>query len=116
MPADAVTSSGSGLDPHISSAYALLQAQRVANARKISKDKVIDLIDKNTDRRAWDSWVIRVNILMLNIALDNGFSSSGKRSNTTSEVRMRPVHCAIRYLHLVYGNRVVNLPHLLSER
>ncbi|HLZ10735.1 MAG TPA: potassium-transporting ATPase subunit C, partial [Chloroflexota bacterium] len=71
IPADAVTASGSGLDPHISPANAKLQAARVADARKISVDKVNDLIAQSTDGASLgflgDDGV---NVLELNLALD----------------------------------------------
>jgi K+-transporting ATPase ATPase C chain len=63
--------SGSGLDPHISPANALLQAQRVADARKLPKAKVLELVQANTDRP--DLGFLGdpgVNVLMLNIALE----------------------------------------------
>ena len=44
IPGDAVTGSGSGLDPHISPENAELQAQRVADARKLPKQKVLELV------------------------------------------------------------------------
>ena len=53
VPADAVTSSASGLDPHISVKNALLQVARVAKARSLSEDKVRELIAKYTDGRAF---------------------------------------------------------------
>ena len=69
IPADAVTASGSGLDPHISPANARLQAQRVADARKLSVDKVNQLIERFTDAPSLgflgDSGV---NVLQLNLA------------------------------------------------
>jgi potassium-transporting ATPase KdpC subunit len=71
VPADAVTRSGSGLDPHISPRNADLQAPRVAQARQLSLDKVKDLIRANTDRP--DLGILGepgVNVLMLNLALD----------------------------------------------
>ena len=52
MPADAVTASGSGLDPHISPAYADLQVNRVAEARGVSPDQVRQAVADNTDGRA----------------------------------------------------------------
>jgi K+-transporting ATPase ATPase C chain len=72
IPGDAVTMSGSGLDPHISPANANLQAQRVATARKMSVDKVKALIAQYTDGP--DLGFLGdpgVNVLRLNIALDN---------------------------------------------
>ncbi len=71
IPADAVTGSGSGLDPHISPENAELQAQRVADARKIPKEKVLDLIKRNTDQPSLGFLGDPgVNVLMLNLALD----------------------------------------------
>ena len=71
IPADAVTASGSGLDPHISLANAALQAPRVAKTRNISLDKVKELITANTDKA--DLGILGdagVNVLPLNLALD----------------------------------------------
>jgi K+-transporting ATPase ATPase C chain len=71
LPADAVTKSGSGLDPEISPENAALQAPRVAKARKIPLDTVRDLIAKNTAGRTFGVLgEARVNVLNLNLALD----------------------------------------------
>jgi K+-transporting ATPase ATPase C chain len=71
IPGDAVTGSGSGLDPHISPENAVLQAQRVADARKLPKAKVLELIKQNTDQpNLGFLGDPGVNVLMLNIALD----------------------------------------------
>ena len=71
VPADAVTASGSGLDPHISLQNAELQAARVAKARGLTEDKVREFIRQNTDGR--DLGVFGepgVNVLRLNLVLD----------------------------------------------
>jgi K+-transporting ATPase ATPase C chain len=71
LPADAVTASGSGLDPQISLRNAELQTPRIAKARGLSEQKVRELIQQNTDGR--DLGVFGdpgVNVLQLNLALD----------------------------------------------
>jgi len=71
VPADAVTASGSGLDPHISVANAELQIPRVAKQRGLSEDKVRELVKANTSGRDLGLFgEPRVNVLTLNIALD----------------------------------------------
>jgi potassium-transporting ATPase KdpC subunit len=72
VPADAVTASGSGLDPHISPRNAELQLPRVAKARGLSEQKVHELIKQHSNRR--DLGVFgdhTVNVLTLNISLDS---------------------------------------------
>lgn len=71
VPADAVTASGSGLDPHISVAYALLQVPRVAEARGLPEQQVRDLVESRIQRR--DLGFLgeeRINAAELNLALD----------------------------------------------
>ena len=71
LPADAVTGSGSGLDPQISLRNAELQTPRIAKARGLSEQKVRELIQENTDGR--DLGVLGepgVNVLNLNLGLD----------------------------------------------
>ncbi len=72
VPADAVTASGSGLDPHISVKNAELQAPRVAKARKMSVEKVRALIAANTTKPGFGILGdAGVNVLKLNLALDD---------------------------------------------
>jgi potassium-transporting ATPase KdpC subunit len=71
IPVDAVTTSASGIDPHISPANAQMQTARVAKERGLSEERVGELIDENTDGR----WLgifgqPGVNVLELNLALD----------------------------------------------
>ncbi|MBY0440850.1 MAG: potassium-transporting ATPase subunit C [Mycobacteriaceae bacterium] len=74
VPADAVTASGSGLDPDISLAYASLQIERVAKARSISIDQVAQAIRDNRDGRALGFLgEPRVNVLALNLELDQKY-------------------------------------------
>jgi K+-transporting ATPase ATPase C chain len=76
VPADAVTSSGSGLDPHISVANALLQAKRVSKARKISVEMIRKKIEIHTEGRTLGILgEPRVNVLMLNLDLSTAPST-----------------------------------------
>lgn len=71
VPADAATTSGSGLDPHISPAFARAQVSRVARARGLAASDVSGLVERQIEGRGFG--VIgepRVNVLQLNLALD----------------------------------------------
>jgi len=71
IPVDLVTSSASGLDPHLSPAAALWQAPRVARLRGLSEAQVQALITAHTEGRTWGFLgEPRVNVLTLNWALD----------------------------------------------
>ena len=72
VPVDAVTTSGSGVDPHISEANARIQARRVARARRLPLGPVLELVEESTDGRALG--VLGepgVDVLELNLALDD---------------------------------------------
>ena len=71
VPADAVTESASGLDPHISPANAEIQTPRVAKARGLSEDRMRELVRQNTSGRDLGLFgEPRVNVMTLNFALD----------------------------------------------
>lgn len=76
IPADAVTSSASGLDPDISPAFAAVQIERVAKARNVPVERVRAIVDQQAAKPAFGLvGEPRVNVLNLNLALDAAFGA-----------------------------------------
>ncbi len=92
VPSDMVTASASGLDPHISPANAQLQVARVARARRADSAEVRRLLDEQTEGRQFGLFgEPRVNVLLLNIAIDSAFpltrTSVARPAAATDSVR-----------------------------
>jgi len=74
IPADLLTTSGSGLDPHISPASAFAQAPRIAEARGAALEQIKQLVEAHTEGRQWGFLgEPRVNVLLLNLDLNQKF-------------------------------------------
>lgn len=74
VPADLLTTSGSGLDPHVSPASAEAQVARVAAARGVAPDRIEALVTQRTEGRQWGLFgEPRVNVLLLNLDLDQSY-------------------------------------------
>lgn len=81
IPVELVTTSASGLDPHLTIPGALWQVPRIARARGISEERVTAMVEANREGRTWG--VLgepRVNVLLLNLALDRQFGKAGQRA------------------------------------
>lgn len=84
IPGDAVTTSASGLDPHISPAYARLQAPRIADARGVTVETVLEAIARRTQDRTFGILgQPRVNVLEVNVDLDRSAPFRGPAASTT---------------------------------
>jgi len=84
VPADMAFASASGLDPHISPEAAQLQVARVAASRGVGEDKIRALVEKFTEPPQWGFLgQARVNVLLLNVALDE--MDSGKKPGTVAQ-------------------------------
>ena len=81
IPSDMVTSSGSGLDPHISPANARLQVARVARARGVDPSVIQHLLNAHIEERQFGFFgEPRVNVLLLNIALDSALRAAAREA------------------------------------
>jgi K+-transporting ATPase ATPase C chain len=77
VPGDLVTTSGSGLDPHISPQGALWQVSRIAKARGVAPDRVKSVVDSAVEGRTFGIFgEPRVNVLLVNLSLDRQFGKA----------------------------------------
>jgi potassium-transporting ATPase KdpC subunit len=99
LPADVLTTSGSGLDPDITPANAQLQIERVAKARGVAPDQIAELVARHTTPRSLDIFgEPRVNILELNLDLEKAFplreSPEAKKTPPVAEATPAPAPAA----------------------
>jgi K+-transporting ATPase ATPase C chain len=81
LPADAITTSASGLDPHISPANAFLQIPRVARARNVPESAIRDIVERHINDRSLGLFgEPTVNVLKLNLALDRELGDARART------------------------------------
>lgn len=85
IPAELLSASGSGLDPHLSPDAALWQVPRIAAARGVAPDRIRNLVATETERRTLGFLgEPRVNVLLLNVALDRQFGQSQKAAKANA--------------------------------
>jgi K+-transporting ATPase ATPase C chain len=90
VPADLVTASASGLDPHISPAAAMAQAPRIAKARGVSVHEIRRLLEGKIERRQFGLLgEPRVNVLQLNLALDQNYPVGSQPKQTSRRARIQ---------------------------
>lgn len=81
IPVELVTTSASGLDPHLTIPGALWQVPRIADARNVSEERVAAVVEANKEGRTLGILgEVRVNVLLLNLALDRQFGKAGRRA------------------------------------
>lgn len=85
IPVDLVTASGSGLDPHVSPASALVQVPRIARVRGQSEDAVREIVEAHVEGRTLGLLgAPRVNVLLVNLALDEAFGAPAPEPGETA--------------------------------